>query len=98
MCLPGQPPATAGEALSSIRAGLGYLTTADVASLTTAAQADCLRALEPTESVHTAARARALAAFHAQDACGDDGHDSTRACLTWQSSITIRTADGATGT
>jgi hypothetical protein len=42
MCLPGQPPAapaTAGEALSAISAGLDYLNAADVASLTSAEQA-----------------------------------------------------------
>jgi hypothetical protein len=100
VCLPGQPPAppaTAGEALSAIRAGLGYLTTADVASLTTAEQADCLRALERAESVHTAARARVLAAFHAQDGCADDGHGSTRTWLKWQTRITDGAAAGALG-
>jgi hypothetical protein len=65
MCLPGQPPAppaTAGEALSAIGAGLDYLNAADVASLTTAEQAGCLRALEQATARHTAARSRVLAA------------------------------------
>src|SRR6516225_7034690 len=90
MCLPGQPPAppaTAGEALSAISAGLDYLSTADVASLTTAEQAGCLRALEQAQSMHTAARARVLAAFHAQDGCAGDGHGSTRTWLMWQTRI-----------
>jgi Domain of unknown function (DUF222) len=91
MCLPGQPPAppaTAGEALSAISAGLGYLAVADAASLTTAEQADCLRALERAAAVHTAARTKVLAAFHAQGGCADDGHGSTRSWLKWQTRIT----------
>jgi hypothetical protein len=100
MCLPGQPPAppaTAGEALSAIRAGLGYLTAADAASLSTAEQADCLRTLEQVVSMHTAARSRILTAFHAQDGCTDDGHGSTRTWLRWQTRITGGAAAGAIG-
>jgi Domain of unknown function (DUF222)/HNH endonuclease len=100
MCLPGQPPAppaSAGEALSAIRAGLGYLTTADAASLTTAEQADCLRALEQATSMHTAARSKILTAFHAQDGCADDGHGSTRTWLRWQTRVSGGAAAGAIG-
>ena len=63
MCLAGQPPtapATAADAAAMARAALGWLAAADVASLTTAEQADCLRALERIRSVHTAAQARVL--------------------------------------
>src|SRR5712691_3983517 len=84
MCLPGQPPAspaTAGEALSAISAGLRYLTTADAASWTTAVQAGCLRALEQAASMHTAARGRVLTAFDAQGGYEGDGHGSTRTWL-----------------
>src|SRR5215469_9137428 len=90
MCLPGQPPAppaTAGEALAAISAGLDYLSAADVASLTTVEQANCLRALEQATARHTAARSKILAAFHAQDGCADDGHGSTRTWLKWQTRI-----------
>ena len=69
MCLPGQPPAqpaTAAEAAAMARAGLGWLAAADAASLTAAEQADTLRALEQAASLHTAARARVLGAFHAR--------------------------------
>jgi len=100
MCLPGQPPAppaSAGEALSAISAGLDYLNGADVASLTTTEQADCLRALEQAISKHTAARSRVLAAFHAQDGCTDDGHGSTRTWLTWQTRIGGGAASDAMG-
>jgi hypothetical protein len=61
MCLPGQPPpapATAADAAAMAQAALGWLAAADAASLTTAEQADCLRALERAGSMHTAARAR----------------------------------------
>src|SRR5258708_6716873 len=91
MCLPGQPPAppaSAGEALSAISAGLQYLTAADAASLTTAEQADCLRALERAAALHTAARARVLRAFDAQGGYEDDGHGSARNWLKWQTQIT----------
>jgi Domain of unknown function (DUF222) len=91
------PPATAGEALSAIKAGLGYLNAADVASLTTVEQADCLRALEQAAAMHTAARTRVLATFHARGGCEDDGHASTRTWLKWQTRITGGTAAGALG-
>src|SRR5215472_190367 len=100
MCLPSQPPAspaTAGEALSAISAGLDYLTAADAASLTTAEQAGCLRALEQATSKHTAARSRVLAAFHAQDGSVDDGHGSTRTWLRWQTRIGGGAASDAMG-
>src|SRR5215469_13017003 len=95
MCLPGQPPATAGEALWAISAGLDYLNAADVASLTTAEQAGCLRALEQATARHTAARSRVLAAFHAQDGCAGDGHRSTRTWLRWQTRISGGAASDA---
>jgi hypothetical protein len=100
MCLSGQPPAspaTAGEALSAISAGLDYLNGADVASLTTAEQAGCLRALEQATARHTAARSKILAAFHAQDGCADDGHGSTRTWLKWQTQISGGAAGEAMG-
>jgi len=50
--------ATAADAAAMAQAALGWLAGADAASLTTAEQADCLRALERAESMHTAARAR----------------------------------------
>jgi Domain of unknown function (DUF222)/HNH endonuclease len=100
MCLPGQPPAppaTAGEALSAISAGLDFLNAADVASLTTAEQAGCLRALEQASARHTAARSRVLAAFHAQDGSVGDGHGSTRTWLKWQTRISGGAASDAMG-
>jgi Domain of unknown function (DUF222)/HNH endonuclease len=100
VCLVGQspaPPATAADAAAMARAALGWLAAADVASLTTAEQADCLRALERIRSVHTAAQARILAAFHAQDGYADDGHGSPRTWLKWQARITDGAASGTIG-
>jgi hypothetical protein len=99
VCLPGQPPpvpATAADAAAMARAALGWLAGADVASLTTAEQADCLRALEQAAAVHTAAQARILTAFTAQGGFADDGHGSARTWLTWQTRVTAAAA-GALG-
>ena len=90
MCLPGQPPAvpaTAADAAAMAEAGLACLASADTASLTTAEQADCLRALAQAESIHTAARARVLYAFTAQAGYEDDGHRSPRTWLAWQTRV-----------
>jgi hypothetical protein len=90
MCLPGQRPAepeTVADAAAMAEASLAFLATADTASLTTAEQADCLRALERTEARHTAARARVLRAFSAQAGYEDDGHRSSRTWLKWQTRV-----------
>jgi Domain of unknown function (DUF222) len=87
MCQAGQQPAepaTVADAAAMARAGLAFLAAADTASLTTAEQADCLRALAQAESIHTAARARVLYAFTAQAGYEDDGHRSARTWLKWQ--------------
>jgi Domain of unknown function (DUF222) len=90
MCRAGQSPAqpaSAADAVAMARAGLSWLAAADTASLTTAEQADCLRALEGAGSMHTAARARVLRAFSAQAGYEDDGHHSSRTWLKWQTRI-----------
>jgi hypothetical protein len=99
MCEPGQPPvpATVAEAVAMAEAGLAHLAAADVASLPTAQQADCLRALERMESRHTAARAGVLSAFHAQCGFEDDGLGSARTWLKWRTRVTGGAADGALG-
>ena len=78
-------------------AALGYLASADMASLPAAAQAECLRGLERAESLHTAARAGALAAFISGGGCEDDGQGSARAWLRWQTRVTSGAAAGAVG-
>ncbi|HEY7014602.1 MAG TPA: DUF222 domain-containing protein, partial [Streptosporangiaceae bacterium] len=80
-------PASAADAVAMARAGLSWLAAADTASLTTAEQADCLRALEGAGSMYTAARTRVLRAFSAQAGYEDDGHHSSRTWLKWQTRI-----------
>ncbi len=100
MCLPGQPPAapaaavTVAAAAAMAQAGLAALASVDAAGLTAAEQADCLRALERAEAMHTAARARVLAAFQAGCGFQDDGHGSAKTWLAWQTRTT-RAAAGA---
>ena len=84
MCLAGQvpaPPASAGQAVAMVAAGLGWLATADAASLPAAVQAETLRGLERAASVHTAAQSRVLGAFYAQGGYEDDGHRSAKTWL-----------------
>jgi len=97
MCLAGQVPvpASAAQAVAMVQAGLGWLATTDAASMPTAAQAECLRGLERAVSMHTAARSRVLAAFHAQAGYEDDGQGSARTWLKWQTRITGGAACGA---
>jgi len=98
MCLAAQTPvapATATQAVAMVQAGLGWLATADAASLPTAVQAETLRGLERAASLHTAARSRVLAAFWAQDGYQDDGHGSARTWLKWQTRVTGGAAYGA---
>ena len=64
-------PADAREALDMVRAGLGYLATADAARLPAATQAEALRELERHDAMATAARASFLAASAAGLGLGD---------------------------
>jgi hypothetical protein len=99
MCLSGQRPEpdTVAEAMAMAEAGLAHLASVNATSLTTAEQADCLRALERMESRHTAARASVLSAFAGTGGHEDDGQGSARAWLTWQTRITGGAAAGAVG-
>jgi hypothetical protein len=100
MSLAGQVPpvpATAVGAAAMAQAGLSWLAAADPVGLTTAELADCLRALERAESMHTAARARVLAAFTAQGGYQDDGQGSAKTWLRWQTRVTGGAAAGALG-
>jgi hypothetical protein len=97
MCELGQPyvPATAADAVAMAQAGLAWLAGADVASMPAAIQGDCLAALERGESMHIAARAKVLAAFHAGNGCQDDGHGSAKMWLRWQTRVTKGAAAAA---
>jgi len=93
----GQDPANVADALAMLDRALAALNAADAASLPTAVQAQALRALERAEARHTAARARFLAAFTAQDGYEDDGQGSARTWLRWQTRVTRAAAAGAVG-
>ena len=93
----GPQPADVPSALVMLDRALQMLATADAASLPTGLQAQALRTLEQAEACHTAARARILAAFTAQDGYEDDGHGSARTWLRWQTRVTSAAAAGSVG-
>jgi hypothetical protein len=99
MCTQSQPaqPSSTAQALAMVSAGLGYLAGCAAADLGAAAQAEALVGLEQAEAQHTAARARILAAFTAQDGCQADGQYGPRAWLRAFTKITPGAAAGATG-
>ena len=90
-------PASTGEALAMVRAGLGYLAGCDAGSLATAAQADLLIGLEAAEAQHTAARARILAAFTAQQGYEADGYYGAASWLRAITRVTKGAAAAAAG-
>jgi hypothetical protein len=90
-------PASAGEALAMMEAGLDYLNGADTASMGAAAQGELLKGLERAESKHAAARVNVLAAFAAGRGFEADGQYSARAWLIGQTRITRGAAGGAVG-
>src|SRR5437763_16026481 len=79
-----------------VRAGLGYLAAADAAQLAAATQAECLRELEQTDAIATAARASMLAGFTAGQGYAGDAAYSARAWLIHQTRITSGAAVGHT--
>ena len=99
MCTAAEPtaPSSTGQALAMVRAGLGYLADCDAASLGTAAQAEALIGLEHAEAQHTAARARILAAFTAQQGYEADGYYGAASWLRAITRVTKGAAAAATG-
>ena len=99
MCTATEPaaPASTGQALAMVRAGLGYLADCDAGSLGTAAQADALIGLEAAEAQHTAARARILAAFTAQQGYEADGYYGPGSWLRAITRVTKGAAAAAAG-
>ncbi len=77
-----------------VRAGLGYLAAADAAQLPAATQAECLRKLEQTGAVATAARASFLSSFAAGQGYADDGDYSVVSWLMHRTGITRGAAVG----
>ena len=99
MCTLSEPAAPSGpvQALAMVSAGLGYLAACDAAGLGTGAQAEALIGLEQAEAKHTAARARILTAFTAQDGYQADGQFGAKSWLRAVTKITRGAAAGATG-
>jgi len=99
MCTLSEPavPSSPAQALAMVRAGLGYLAGCDAADRGTAAQAEALVGLEQAEAQHTAARARILSAFTAQDGFQADGHYGAKSWLRALTKITRGAAARATG-
>ena len=95
MCTLSEPaaPSSTVQALAMVRAGLGYLASCDAAELGTPVQAEALIGLEQAEAQHTAARARLLAAFSAQQGHQADGQYGPAA---WLRAVT-RVSNGAAG-
>ena len=71
--------ASVSEALAMVQAGLRYLAAADATALAAVSQAECLRGLEQTDAISTAARASFLSAFTAGQGYADDADYSPRA-------------------
>ncbi len=99
MCTAAEPtaPSSTGQALAMVRAGLGYLAGCDAGSLGTAAQAAALIGLEAAEAQHTAARAKILAAFTAQQGYEADGYYGAASWLRARTRVTRGAAAAATG-
>ena len=97
MCTLSEPaaPSSTAQALAMVRAGLGYLSACDAASLGTTAQAEALIGLEQAEAQHTVARARMLAAFSAQHGYQADGQYGPTAWLRAFTNVTNGAAGAA---
>ena len=80
--------ASVSEAIEMARAALGYLAAVDAAQLGDEAQAACLRGLEQTDAIATAARASFLSAFTAGKGYSADADYSARAWLMHKTGIT----------
>ena len=89
-------PASASEAMDMVRAGLGYLASADATAMTADTQAQCLQALEQAHAMYTAARTCVLAAFTSAQGYSADGDYSPRAWLINRTRITKGAAVGYT--
>jgi uncharacterized protein DUF222 len=80
--------ASVSEAMDMARAALGYLAAADATQLPAETQAECLRGLERTDAINTAARAWFLSAFTAGKGYSADADYSARAWLMHKTGIT----------
>ena len=86
--------ASVGEAIEMARAALGYLAAVDATQLAAQTQAECLRGLEQTDAIATAARASFLSAFTAGQGYADDADYSAVSWLMHRTGITRGAAVG----
>jgi hypothetical protein len=87
---------SAADALAVVEAGLAYLADVDAPALSATVQAECLRSLERAEARLVAARSVVLSGFSAQNGYVDDGQQSPRSWLVWQTRVTKGAAAKAT--
>jgi hypothetical protein len=87
-------PASAADAMDMVRIGLSYLAAVDPAAMAGQAQAECLQALEQSDAILVAARARILAAFTAGQAYSADADYSPTSWLIHRTRITKGAARG----
>jgi hypothetical protein len=80
--------ASVGEAMEMARAALGYLAAVDATQLAAETQAECLRTLERTDAIATAARASFLSAFTVGKGYSADADYSARSWLMHRTGIT----------
>jgi hypothetical protein len=80
--------ASVDEAMDMARAALGYLAAADATQLAAETQAECLRTLERTDAIATAARASFLSAFTVGKGYPADADYSATAWLMHRTGIT----------
>ena len=90
-------PASAAGALAMVRAGLGYLATADPADMPAQVRAECLHGLEQAEATITAVRAWILGAFTTAQGHSADADCSPQAWLIHKTVVTRGAAAGHTG-
>ena len=88
--------ASVGEAIEMARAALGYLAAVDATQLAAQTQAECLRGLERTDAIATAARASFLSAFTAGQGYSADADYSAVSWLMHRTGITRGAAVGHT--
>jgi len=81
-------PGSADEALEMLQSAMGYLAAADATAMTAEEQARCLRVLERTTSVGTAARTSVLSAFASGQGYSADADYSPRAWLIHKTGVT----------
>jgi hypothetical protein len=76
------------EAAAAVRDGLRFLAAADATQMSVQSQAECLKVLEQSDAIATAARASILAGFTAAQGHSEDGDYSPRAWLMHKTGIT----------